>query len=292
MGKKTNLIKDFFASETGKKTLQEENPSLNKLKEEEKPSLNISKENEKTAETPDLTKNQPTQKKPFNYNPKNISSQLQMSRAHFASSKGSDGSPLQLNLIQSESLRLAQNKITNLEEELEHQRRDNEKLIAASDLLEENMDRLKAENEELRREKKTADLDFANEKDILLATLEDVRKKTAKLEKIKNDLEQRLSRDFQSIHARESSLENKIEIMKMENIVLQKEKDKMIIDLKRDMDRIKENLTMSKKRNQELKGQLTRIRESLMKTVSVLRATVNNLEGCRQQEDSVVKKAS
>ena len=50
-----------------------------------------------------------------------------MSRAHFASAKGSDGSPLQLNLIQSESLRLAQNKITSLEEELEHQRRDNEK---------------------------------------------------------------------------------------------------------------------------------------------------------------------
>ena len=117
-------------------------------------------------------------------------------------------------------------------------------------------------------------------------------KKTANLEKTKRDLEKRLSRDFQSIHARESSLENKIEIMKIENIILQKEKDKMIIDLKRDIDRVKENLTVSKKRNQEIKGQLTRIRETLMKTVSVLRATVNNLEGCRQQEDSVVKKAA
>lgn len=281
MGKKTNLIKDFFASETGKKTLQAENPPISTLKEQKQ-----------SVEIPDLKKNQPTQKKQVNYNPKNISSQLQMSRAHFASAKGSDGSPLQLNLIQSESLRLAQNKITSLEEELEHQRRDNEKLISASDLLEENMDLLKAENEELHREKKTAALDFSNEKDILLATLEDVRKKTANLEKTKRDLEKRLSRDFQSIHARESSLENKIEIMKIENIILQKEKDKMIIDLKRDIDRVKENLTVSKKRNQEIKGQLTRIRETLMKTVSVLRATVNNLEGCRQQEDSVVKKAA
>ena len=148
-------------------------------------------------------------------------------------------------------------------------------------MLEERMDHLKVENEELRRAKEARVQDFSNEKEVLMTTLEEGRKKTAKLEKIKTQLERRLSRDLQSIRARENSLENRIEIMKLENGVLQKEKDKMIIDLKRDIYKIQGNLKMFQKKNQELKSQLSQTRESLRKTVSVLRATVNNLEGVR-----------
>ena len=256
-----------------------------------------SKNPEKAPLKPAPKKNSPPLKEPktLNYKVKEASApQLQISRSQFGTVRDSGGSPLQFNLIQSESLRLAQSKIANLEEEMESLRRDNEKLVAAGEVLEERMDQLKVENEDFRREREENMEAFDGEKEILLSTLEEGRKKTAHLEKIKKQLENRLSRDLQSIRARENSLENKIEIMKLEHGVLQKEKDKMIIDLQRSLYKVKDSLKVSQKRNQELQEQLNHIRENLRKTVSVLRATVNNLEGFRQKREDTtsVKKAS
>lgn len=310
MGKQTELLEEFFASKDAKKVLKPKKSAASKAAKKTSVQTEAGGETHLTLQKEDfsddndtkqktISKQNPSktalfQKKTSTYIPKDISSQLQITRSKLVTGKRTEaeGSPLQLNLIQSESLRLAQNKIASLEEELESQRRDNEKLIAAAEVLEERMDHLRAENEELRREKRAYIQDFSNEKEVLMATLEEGRKKTAKLEKIKTQLEKRLSRDLQSIRARENSLENRIEIMKLENGVLQKEKDKLIIDLRRDIYKIQGNLKMFQKKNQELKSQLNQGRESLRKTVSVLRATVNNLEGAEplaEQTDSIKK---
>ena len=307
MGKKTDLIEGILLSEDGQEALKPDkvsSPVKKKTQTKEEPSFNELAEG--TALTLEEFNNTQTKDKPIrkkkvdvaqflkktktSYRQKEMSSHLQMNRTQFAAKKDSDGSPLQLNLIQSESLRLAQNKIASLEEELEIQRQDNEKLITSGEVLEERVERLTEENEDLRRGKERNKSDFSDEKDVLLTTLEERRRRIEKLEKVKGQLEKRLSRDLQSIRARENSLENRIEIMKLEGGVLQKEKDKAIISLRRDISMMKSSLTASQKKNQELKGQLNDIRESLRKTVSVLRATVNNLEGQQQKEESRIKK--
>ena len=228
---------------------------------------------------------------------KTLSPHLQMSRLRAGAAggagggaSGEEGSPFQLNLIQSESLRLAQNKIADLEEELENQRRDNEKLSSGAVLLEESLERLQAESEELRRDKEAAAADSANEKEVLLNAAEEGKKRIAKLEKVKKNLERRLSGDLQGVRARESALESKIEIMKIENSVVQKEKDKMIIEMKKEAVKMKENLSAAQTEARELKNRLGRVNENLRRTVSVLRATVNNLEGCRKGEDEEEEK--
>ena len=219
-----------------------------------------------------------------------LSPHLQMSRLRAGAGMNEEGSPFQLNIIQSESLRLAQNKIADLEEELENQRRDNEKLTSSAGLLEESLERLQAENEELHREKEASAQDFANEKEVLLTAMEEGKKKTAKLEKLKKNLERRLSGDLQGIRARESALESKIEIMKIENNVVQKEKDKIIIEMKKEAVQMKENLSAAQTHVREMKNRLSRLNESLRRTVSVLRATVNNLEGRNKSEEEEAEK--
>ena len=302
MGKKTDLIEGILLSEEGQEALKSDKIASSVKKTPEEPSFNeLGEGTALTLEEFNNTKDKPIRKKKIDvaqflkktktsYRQKEISSHLQMNRTQLASNKDAGGSPLQLNLIQSESLRLAQNKIASLEEELENQRQDNEKLITSAEILEERVERLTEENEDLRRGKERSKSDFSNEKDVLLSTLEERRRKIEKLEKDNKQLEKRLSRDLQSIRARENSLENRIEILKLEGGVLQKEKDNMIISLRREISIVKSSLNASQKKYQGLKGQLNEMQESLRKTVSVLRATVSNLEGQQQKEESKLKK--
>ena len=321
MGNKTDLLKDIFSDDLKKEAEKEEKPlslegegkensevdlfdSTPEAQTEEESPLTLAEDSdfEKKPEkkplkplAPKVNLSSLKKKEKPAYKAKEMSAQLQMSRSQFGTVREAGGSPLQFNLIQSESLRLAQSKIANLEEELESLRRDNEKLVAAGEVLEERVEQLQVENEEFRREREESASVFSNEKEVLLSSMEEGRKTIARLEKTKKQLEKRLSRDLQSIRVRENSLENKIEIMKLENGVLQKEKDKMIIDLQRGIYKVKDSLKASQKKNQELQEQLGKIRESLRKTVSVLRATVNNLEGLKQQREdtsSSVKRAA
>ena len=147
MGKQTELLEEFFSSKDAKKALKTSPADLKasqKLKKAaaendagrktaltlQKPSVSddgdFLKEKKEAISKQNPLETALFQKKTSTYIPKDVSSQLQISRSKLAAGGDAEGSPLQLNLIQSESLRLAQNKIASLEEELESQRRDNE----------------------------------------------------------------------------------------------------------------------------------------------------------------------
>ena len=173
---------------------------------------------------------------------------------------------------------MAQKKISSLEEELSLLRRDNEKLVSAGGVLEEKIESLKAQNETLSAEKEESDKAQEAEKETFLNALEESRIKTDRLESAKRQLEKRLAGGLENVRGRENTLENKIEIMKLEQSVLQKEKDKIIIDLRREIYKMKNNLKITQSKNQDTQLQLSRMRERLLKTVSVLRAAVSHLE--------------
>ncbi|MCY4512175.1 MAG: hypothetical protein OXB86_00640, partial [Bdellovibrionales bacterium] len=143
------------------------------------------------------------------------------------------GSPLEITLQQSESLKAAQLRISTLEEELQKLRKENESLISTAEVLKENREQLLAENEELRRNREDLQENFADEKDVLINTLEEVKREKSKLMDINKNLEKRLSADLQSIRARELTLEGQVEIIKLEGAALQREKDTKIIHLQK-----------------------------------------------------------
>ena len=212
---------------------------------------------------------------------KNFSEPPQASQSQLMarSSVKGGGSPLEITLQQSESLKAAQAKISALEEDLQKFRQDNESLISTAEVLKENREQLLAENEELRQNREDMQENFADEKDVLINTLEEVKREKAKLADVNKNLEKRLSADLQSIRARELSLEGQVEIIKLEGAALQREKDGKIIHLQKVNRKLNNNLFSSHKKIQELQTQADKLRESVRKSLSVLRATIHNLEG-------------
>ena len=212
---------------------------------------------------------------------KSFSKSIQASKSQLMarSTVKGGGSPLEITLQQSESLKAAQAKISALEEDLQKLRQDNESLISTAEVLKEGREQLLAESEELRQNREDMQENFADEKDVLINTLEEMKKEKAKLSDTNKNLEKRLSADLQSIRARELALEGQVEIIKLEGAALQREKDAKIIHLQKVNRKLNTNLVSSHKRIRELQTQADKLRESVRKSLSVLRATIHNLEG-------------
>ena len=197
-------------------------------------------------------------------------------------------SPLQMHLVQSESLRIAQEKVSDLEEEILSLREKNSALFSAGEVLKENNESLKSKLEELKSSLNDEKESFKDEKEVLLSAIEKARDDIVRLRNKNQELENRISSSFHGIRQRENSLEGRIEILKMENSALQKEKDKKILDLKKDILKLKNNLENSHKKNHKLNLFNSKLKESSRRAISALRATIYNLEGAKLNEETVV----
>ncbi|MBC6415060.1 MAG: hypothetical protein GDA46_01525 [Bdellovibrionales bacterium] len=193
-------------------------------------------------------------------------------------------SPLQIQLMQSESLKISQEKINDLEEELLFLREKNEDLLNAGELLKDKNQELKVKIEEMEVKIKNDKADLIKEKEVLLSALASSKEQMEKIKKRNKDLEKKISSYSYSLSHRESSLEGRIEILKMENTVLQREKDKKIIELKKTIEKNKFNLEITQRKNQELKILNEELQKSSQRAVSALRATIFNLEGVQNEE--------
>lgn len=204
----------------------------------------------------------------------------------------SSPSPLQMHLIQSESLRIAQDKLTDLEMELNELRQKNEAIVSASSVLKDKNDFLKTKLEDLKYNVKEEKNSYKDEKEVLLSALEEAKTQINQLKNKTHELETRLSSDLYGIRNRENSLESRIEILKMENSVLQREKDKKIIEQRRQIQNITSNLDGVHKKNQDLKTLNSQLQENSSRTVSVLRATIYNLEGMKAKDENTAIETS
>lgn len=210
---------------------------------------------------------------------------LQMMSKFDNETEGAGKAPLQIQLMQSESLKISQEKINSLEEELQLLREKNESLLSAAELLKEQNQELKIKVEESEKKIGEEKIDFEHEKEILLSALSSAKEQMERLKKEKKDLSSKLSNYSYSLGHRENSLEGRIEILKMENTVLQREKDKKIIELRKLVEKNKRGLEAIQKQNQELRELNEELERSSHRAVTALRATIFNLEGVEQSED-------
>lgn len=191
-------------------------------------------------------------------------------------------------LRQSENLRVAQKRISDLENELERVRRENESLRSAGDTLRRRMDELQAhaENAELNTQeaKKIAE----EERKVLKGQIQSRDREIAELKGRIDDAENRLESNFRKIRVRERDLEHRIEIIKAESQSIAASKDRMILELKRQIDQISSELNHSKAQLQETFGQFKEKQETARRAVRALRIALTVLEG---EDDSGSRKA-
>ena len=182
-------------------------------------------------------------------------------------------------LKQSESLRIAQNRITDLERELERVRRDNEALSTAGDTLRRRADELSSKAENFEIQAREAGLRLDEEKKVLRGQLQAKDRDNAEMRARVEEIEARLESNFKKIRVRERELEHRLEIVKMESLTLVSTKDKMLLDLKRQIDQLHQESDSAKMKSQEMFSQYKEKQETIRRVVRALRIALTILEG-------------
>ncbi len=196
--------------------------------------------------------------------------------------------PMGAALAQNENLRLAQDRILELEKEIERLRIENEELGSAGETLRRRSDELLSINEELERKLEHEVSTSNQEKDILKNSRDLLRKESEELKHKNSELEIRISTNIQRVRVRERELENRLELMKVESKALVRSKDEMILDLKRQIDQLNLELGNYRVKSQDLNKQIADRQETLRRTVKALRLALSMMEG---DEQSPLKKA-
>lgn len=197
---------------------------------------------------------------------------------------------LDASLAQAENLKIAQQRILELEKEVETLRAENEELASAGEIIHNRADDLGVRITALEKEKQ--EIQESNQSEILIlkGNLQYKESEVAKARIKIEELETRLKSDFKKIRVRERELENRLELLRAEKSALIRSKDEYILDLKRKIDQLSMELDNYRKKCLELNKTLDANQDQVKRTERALRLALSNLEA--KEENTVpLKKA-
>lgn len=178
----------------------------------------------------------------------------------------------------------AQEKVLRLEKELTVLRKENQELAIAGDhfktLSEEQARKLKTLEGEVSHVESTSQ----DEKKILLDSLSAKDLKIDTLQARVEELEEQLRSKFNRLRVRERELESRLEILKQETETLTKSKDHMIVDLKKQLGALNEELDRARTRGQKFSEKLTEKEDALRRTVKALKLSLTMLESQKNED--------
>jgi hypothetical protein len=188
------------------------------------------------------------------------------------------GTPYDSNLIQAENLKLAQNRITELEKLYEEMRKEADVLQSAQEVIHGKLEEYQAKVQTLERTKQAIVDQHESEIRVYREGLNIKDGELSRL-KIKNEeLEGRLAQDLRKVRVRERELENRLELAKLEKNALVRSKDETILELKRKIEHLNIELENYKAKILELNAKVESNQDQFGRTVRALRLALTNLE--------------
>lgn len=190
----------------------------------------------------------------------------------------SGGGSADSNLGQAENLRIAQEKIIELERVNDKLRLQNEELMAASEIIKERSDLLSSQLTEYKNDREGLAESFKNE---IVLLKNHLARKEAELQRAhmkSEELDSRLKFDMKKIRIRERELENRLELIRAEKNAVVKNKDEQILDLRRKMDILQMEVESYRQKCLELNKSVESSQESFKRTTRALRLAMANLE--------------
>lgn len=181
-------------------------------------------------------------------------------------------------LAQAENLKLAQQKILDLEKENDRLRQENDEVSSAADIIRSRLEEMTARITSLEREKSDIQEAGQNEIMILKGNLQFKESEVAKARLRIDELETRLKNDFKKIRVKERELENRLELARAEKAALIRAKDENILELKRKIDQLQSEIDNYREKFLELNRTLGSQQEQFKRTVRALRLALANLE--------------
>lgn len=198
-------------------------------------------------------------------------------KVSFGGGKGKT-SPFEAQFAQAQNLKMAQQRILELEKEVERLRKDNEVLSSASEISKQKIDDLVTQVYQLEKQKN--DLREVNESELNIFK-DGLAAKDSQILRLKNkvdELESRLSNDLKKVRVRERELENRLELAKAEKGALLRAKDDTILELKRKTENLEGEIEGYQNKIIELGQKLELNQEQFARTVRALRLALTNLE--------------
>lgn len=183
------------------------------------------------------------------------------------------------NISKSEHLRLAQDKILELEDEIERLRVENEQLSASNQAMKSESDEMVGKLVLLERRQREMQGSHNDEKNLLKASLTAKDKEILNLRLKVEELQSRLLGDLKKIRVRERELENRLELAKMEGSAVIRSKDEVILDLKRQVDQLGQEVDSFKMKSQSLNQQIEVSEDRMRRAVKALRLALSMLDG-------------
>lgn len=188
-------------------------------------------------------------------------------------------------LAQAENLKFAQQRILELEKEVEHLRAENEDLASAGETIRSRTDELTVRITSLEKEKEEIRESAQSEILILKGNLQYKENEVAKARIKVEELDTRLKSDFKKIRVRERELENRLELLRAEKSALIRSKDEYILEQKRKIDQLSQELDNYRQKCLELNKTIEANQDQVKRTERALRLALTNLEA---KEENVV----
>ncbi|MFK8138643.1 MAG: hypothetical protein AB8E15_09810 [Bdellovibrionales bacterium] len=182
------------------------------------------------------------------------------------------------NLSQVENLRIAQDKILDLESEVHRLREDNESLRAAGEVLRIRTEEVAERFEDAKYRKEDVEERFREEIKLSQVRLSSKDKENEQLRVKVEALELRLKRDLQMVRIRERELENRLELVKIEQAAVLRSKDEHILELKRAMDQAEMENDSFKDKARSMQDNIEEKTDKIRRTIRTLRLALNMLD--------------
>lgn len=195
-------------------------------------------------------------------------------------------------LAQSESLRIAQNRIIDLEKEIERLRQENDELLTASEIIRNKSEEFTIKISQLEKENSEIKSDLKNEISLLKGNLIYKESENTRLQEKNEELELRIKNDFKKIRVRERELENRLELIKIEKQAVIKSKDDLLLELQRKNDISKSELETYRNKVQELNKSIESYKNQIKITVRTLRLALSHVDDKGENEPVHYKKAT
>lgn len=205
---------------------------------------------------------------------------VKVSVGQFRGGRGSSNvmTSVDASLAQAENLKFAQQRIWDLENEVEQLRGENEELASAGEIIRSRMDDLSVRISKMEKEKVEIQETAQSEMLILKGNLQYKENEVAKARIKVEELETRLKSDFKKIRVRERELENRLELLRAEKSALVRSKDEYILEQKRKIDQLSQELDNYRRKCLELNKTIESNQDQVKRTERALRLALTNLE--------------
>lgn len=195
-------------------------------------------------------------------------------------------------LAQAENLRIAQNRILDLEKEIERLRQENDEILTAAEVIRNKSEEFTLKVSQLEKENQELKAEYKNESSLLKGNLAFKDSENQRLKEKIDELELRIKTDFKKIRVRERELENRLELMRAEKQAVAKSKDELLLELQRKNDISKSELETYRNKVQELNKTIESYQNQIKITVRTLRLALSHVEDKGDNQPIQYKKAT